>query len=102
MRKERVVISHKARASLRTYVQYLKEEVSPEVAEHVRSGVIDKCKGLKDFSGYSKERYLEGESLEYRSVPIWSYMIIYRVTDKEVRILNIVHTSAHPSIRKGV
>lgn len=102
MKREKVVISLKARTSLREYVKYLKEEVSPEVAERVRTGIINKCKQLKNFSGYSKEPYLEDEPLDYRSVSIGSYLIIYRVTEKEVRVLNIVHTSRHPDIRKDV
>lgn len=102
MNREKVVISPKARESLKQYVKYLKEEVSPEVAERVWEGIINKCKQLKSFSGYSKEPYLEDETLDYRSVLIWSYLIIYRVTEKEVRVLNIVHTSRHPDIRKDV
>ena len=102
MKRGKVIISQKARTSLREYVKYLKEEASPEVAEHVRSGIIDKCKELKDFSGYSKEVYLEDEPHEYRSVSIWSYQIIYRVNGKEIRVLNIVHTSRDPDIRKDI
>ena len=68
MRKDRVIITHKARTSLRSYIKYLKENISEETAEHVRKGIIDTCKSLKNFSGYSKERYLEDESKEYRSV----------------------------------
>ncbi|MCF8358867.1 MAG: type II toxin-antitoxin system RelE/ParE family toxin [Prolixibacteraceae bacterium] len=102
MKKSRVIIAHKARASLRGYVQYLKREVSEETAEHVRIGILDKCKSLKDFSGYSKERYLEDEPGVYRSATKWDYNIIYTVVKNEVRVLNIIHTSRHPSKRKDI
>lgn len=102
MNKTKVIIAHKARESLRGYIQYLKKEVSEETAEHVRKGILDKCKSLKSFSGYSKERYLENEPREYRSVTKWDYNIIYTVSEDEVRVLNIIHTSRHPSKRKDI
>jgi predicted small metal-binding protein len=63
MRKARVIIFKKARESLREYYEYLKQEVSEEIARHVKNGVIEKCKSLKHFSGYSIEAYLEDEVL---------------------------------------
>lgn len=100
MKKERVIISHKARESLRNHIQYLKENVSCETAEHVRKGVLETCKNLKNFSGYSIERYLEHEPKEYRSVTKWDYNIIYTIENNEVRILNIAPTRMHPAKRK--
>ena len=44
MKKDSVIITHKARTSLRSYIKYLKENVSKETAEHVRKGIIDTCK----------------------------------------------------------
>ncbi len=102
MKKSGVIITHKARASLRSYIEYLKKEVSAETAEHVKTGIIARCKSLKDFSGYSIERYLEDEPGEYRSVTQWNYNIIYTVVEDQVRILNIIHTSRHPSKRKDI
>ena len=102
MKKGRVIITHKARISLRSYIIYLKENVSEEAAQHVRKGIIDTCKGLMNFSGYSRERYLEDESKEYRSVTQWDYNIIYTVEKDEVRVLNIIHSSMHPKKRKDI
>ena len=102
MQKSRVVISHKARASLREHYEYLKQEVSEDTARHVKNGILAKCKSLKTFSGYSIETYLEDEPVAYRSVTKWEYNIIFRVVDKEVRILNIVHTKMHPDKRKNI
>ncbi len=58
MKKSGVIITHKARASLSTYMKYLKDEVSTETAEHVRKGILERIKSLKGLSGYSIERYL--------------------------------------------
>jgi len=100
--KAKVIISHMARASLRGYVEYLKREVSEETAEYVKQGILAKCAELQDFSGYSKERYLEDQPTEYRSTTQWNYNIIYTVAHGEVRILNIIHTSVHPDKRKDM
>jgi plasmid stabilization system protein ParE len=68
MKKERVILSLKAKTSLRDIIIYLKKHASPSIAEHVRKGIIKKCKSLKDFSGYAKERYLDELPEAYRSV----------------------------------
>jgi len=102
MKKDRIIITNKARASLRSYFEYLKVEVSLETAQHVRDEILSKCAKLKDFSGYSKEKYLEDEPEEYRSITLWHYNIIYTVTEQEVRVLNIIHTSRNPEKRKDL
>jgi len=102
MQRDKVIISNKARTSLKNIVEYLKKEVSKEVAEHVRKGILEKINQLKRFSGYSAERYLEDLPSKYQSVTIWNYNIMYTVTEKEVRILNIIHTSRHPDKRKDI
>ncbi len=101
MQINRVIVSHKARASLREYYEYLRQEVSEEIARHVKNGILEKCKSLKNFSGYSIETYLEDEPVEYRSVSKWNYNIIYKVENGEVRVLNIIHTKRHPDKRKN-
>lgn len=100
IKREKIVISEKAKAFIKRIVEYLKEEATPEIAEKVRKGILTECKDLKNFSGYSKERYLEEEPGDFRSVHKWDYIIIYTVTEKEVRILNISHASMHPDTRK--
>lgn len=100
MKKSGVIITHKARASLRNYIKHLKDEVSIKTAEHVRKGILKKIKSLKDFSNYSVERYLEDEPREYRLVTKGDYNIIYTVSKDSVRVLNIIHTHQHPSKKK--
>lgn len=102
MKKERVILSLKAKESLREIVIYLKVHASPTTAEYVRKGIIEQCKNLKNFSGYAKERYLGYLPDEYRSVCKWDYLIIYTIQEKEIRILNIIHTHRHPQKRKNI
>jgi len=93
MKLYRVRWDTNAKASLKAIVHYIKEE-SPAAAKKVRTGLLKLTASLKKMpERYSLEPYLEHKGNEYRSVAKWSYKIIYRVSDKEVRILEIVHTS---------
>ena len=102
MKRERVIISQKAQAAIKDIYEFIKEEISIEVAQKVKNTIIAKCKSLKDFAGYSKERYLDELEGDYRSVTQWDYNIIFSLTDKEVRVLNVIHTSRHPVRRKNI
>jgi len=42
IKKSGVIITYKARASLRNYIKHLKDEVSIATAEHVRKGILEK------------------------------------------------------------
>lgn len=97
----KVVISRRARKSIDEIYNYIKDKTkSVDTAHYVRKSILDKCLSLKDFSGYSKETYLEEFSEDYRSVSIWSYVIIYIVKNRIVYVLNVVHGKQEPEIRK--
>ncbi len=101
--KEKVTISNKARNSIKEIFDEIKErEKSVSIAHYVRNGIINKCLGLRYFSGYSQESFLEDLSEDYKSVPIWNYVIIFTVTTNEVKILNVIHTGRHPDARKEI
>jgi plasmid stabilization system protein ParE len=102
MRRKKIIFSINAKNSLQDIIYYLKTNVSPSVAEHVRKGILEKCKSLKNFSGYSKERYLDDIPEEYRSVCKWDYVIIYKILDTEIQILKIIHSHRHPQKRKDI
>jgi plasmid stabilization system protein ParE len=102
LKRERVIISRKAQESIKGIFEYVKKESSLGTAQKVRSTLITKCKSLKEFSGYSNERYLEELDGEYKSVTIWDYVIIFSLTEKEIRILNVIHTSRHPDKRMNI
>ena len=102
MKRERVIISRKAQNSIKDIYDYLKFETSPETANKVKQGIIDKCKSLKDFAAYSKEDYLDELPGDFYSVHKWNYIIIYSLTETEVNVLNVTHASQHPDKRKAL
>ena len=102
MNRAGVIISRKAQESIRNIFNHVKRETSEETAQNVKSAIISRCKELKDFAGYSKEKYLDELQGDYRSVTVWDYNIIYSVTTKNVRVLNVIHTSTHPDKRKDI
>ncbi len=98
--RKRVIITKRAKRSIREIYYFIKErEKSSTKAHYVRQALIDKCRSLKDFSGYSKERFLGSYTEDYRSVRIWSYIIIFLQSSDEVQVLNIVHSHQHPKSR---
>jgi len=102
LKKEKVIISKKAQEAIKEIFDYTKRTSSPETAQKVKSAIIHKCKDLKNFSGYSKEEFLDELEGDYRSVTIWSYVIIFRVTEKTIRVLKVVHASQHPDKRREI
>jgi len=103
LRKDKVVISNKARNSIKEIFEEIKErKQSVSIAHYVRKGILDKCLELKNFSGYSQEEFLKDLSGNYKSVSKWNYLIIFTVSDNEVRVLNVVHTGKHPNARKDI
>jgi len=45
---------------------------------------------------YSKVQEIDSNLGNFRSVPIYSYRIIYEITDSSIIILDIFHTSQNP------
>ena len=101
LKKEKVIITRKAQQSIKEIFEDVKNDSSVEIARKVRDSIISKCKGLKDFSGYSEEMYLS-ELGDYKSVTLWDYVIIFSLTEKTVKVLNVAHTSKHPDKRKDI
>jgi plasmid stabilization system protein ParE len=92
MKSYRVIWDSRAKESLKAITLFIKEE-SPTAAEKVRIELLKLTASLKRMpERFSTEPYLEYKGNEYRSVPKWSYKIIYRVCEKEVRIIDIIHT----------
>lgn len=102
MKRRKVVFSLKFKDSFQQYILYVKSNSSPEMAKHVKNGILETCRGLADFSGYSKELFIIDKSTEYRSVTKWNYLIIYKIKDDEIWILNIIHTSRNPAQRNDI
>jgi len=51
---------------------------------------------------FAKDPFMEGEPGDNRFKTIWSYKIVYEVTENEVIILDIFHTSRDPRNLKEI
>ena len=103
IRIEKVIISRRARKTIEEIYKYVKDRSkSVEAVHYVRKSIVDKCHSLKEFAGYAKEPYLEEYPEDYRSVSLWSYIIIFVIRKNVVRVLNIVHGKQNPEIRKNL
>ena len=78
-------------------------EDSVNAAKKVKSEIVKLVRSLSDFpEKFAKEKYLADEIENYRSVSKWSYKIIYEVTNDCIIIVDVFHTSQHPSKIKRV
>lgn len=101
LKKGRVVITQKARLSIREIYDYVKSRSSKDMAKHVKDSIIEKCESLQSFSAYSKAPYLAEYPEGFLSVNIWEYLIIYIVKKDEVRVLNVIHGKIDPAKRRN-
>ena len=71
---------------------------SVTTARKVKKELIKLAHSLNDFpEKFSAEEFLIGEPENFRSVSKWSYKIIYEVTEDCIIIVDLFHTSQHPS-----
>jgi len=79
-------------------------EDSIAAARKVKKELIKLAHSLNDFpEKFSIEEYLVDEPENFRSVSKWSYKIIYEVTEEYIIIIDVFHTSQHPSkIKKEI
>ena len=89
-----------ARTSLKAIYLYIAKD-SLTAAEKVKKTILKTTRSL-GFSPekFEKEKYLKELSGNFRSVTKWHYKIIYEVTDNEVIIIDIFHTSMDPEKMK--
>jgi len=86
-----------AKESLDNIYEYIQQD-SIQNARKIKKELIKLAGSLNDFpEKFSREKFLEEEPENFRSVSKWSYKIIYEVTDNEVIIADIFDTHQHPS-----
>jgi plasmid stabilization system protein ParE len=92
-----------AAMNLKTIYKYIKKE-SPKEAEKVKNELIMLAGSLTNNpEKHPKEPILENQE-NFRFISKWSYKIIYEITNHEVIIALIYHTSQYPGkvkIREG-
>jgi len=92
-----------AKNNLDDIYAYIAED-SVTAARKVKKELVKLAHSLNDFpEKFSIEEYLADEPENFRSVSKWSYKIIYEVTEECIIIVDVFHTSQHPSkIKKGI
>jgi plasmid stabilization system protein ParE len=93
----KVIWDDEAKASLRKIYDYIKNRESIEQAKKVRDEIRELGKSLGFMpSKYSEDPFLKDEPGEIRFKSIWSYKIVYEITEESVIILDIFHASRDP------
>jgi plasmid stabilization system protein ParE len=86
-----------AKKNLDDIFNYIAEDSIP-AAIKVKKELVKLAHSLNDFpEKFSVEEFLAGEPENFRSVSKWSYKIIYEVTEDCIIIVDLFHTSQHPS-----
>ena len=93
-KKFKVIWDDKAKQSLKEIYLYITKDSHP-AAGKVRNAIVKLADSLNTFpERHQVELLIDNKA--YRSVPLWSYKIIYRVAEEEIRIVDIFHTSRNP------
>lgn len=92
-----------AKNNLDDIFEYISED-SITAARRVKKELVKLAHSLNDFpEKFSVEEFLVNEPENFRSVTKWSYKIIYEVTEEYIIIVDVFHTSQHPSkIKKDI
>ncbi|HEC42486.1 MAG TPA: type II toxin-antitoxin system RelE/ParE family toxin [Bacteroides sp.] len=99
----KVVWQDEARASLRKIYNYIKKRESKEQATRVRSEIKKQGDSLGFMPRkYTRDPFLEKYRRDIRFKAIWSYKLVYEVTEEAVVILDVIHTSRNPENMKLV
>ena len=87
--------------NLKNIYFFIKED-SLIQAKKVKNRILEVVRNIPIYEEkFAKEPFLEEIEGNFRSRTIWSYKIIYEVTNSEIIILKIFHTSQNPNKIKG-
>lgn len=90
----KVLVSPKAKGSLRAIISFVKSEAGEEAAQKVSSGLLDAIESLQTAPRRCGKVILEGRyDREIRRLNKWSYAIYFEIVDASVIILNVLHSS---------
>jgi plasmid stabilization system protein ParE len=90
----KVLWSDQAKENLAQIYDYIFED-SPQNAENVIETLIEIGNSLSDKRfDYSKDLIINEE--RFKSIPKWSYKIVYERTEDEVIILDVFNTNQNP------
>ena len=102
MKKYKVRWHENARISLHTICDYIKNE-SAAAADKIKTAIVKETRSLKMLpERNSRELFMDASLGNFRFSVLWSYKIIYEVSDNEVVILDVFHTSRNPEEIKNI
>lgn len=92
----KIIWDDEAAKSLRSAIKYIRID-SPQNAEKVKIVIKAVVKELAAKpERYPKDKYKANNNGEYRAFEIYSYRIAYFISDNEIRIIRVRHTSQEP------
>lgn len=99
IKKKRIILwDDEAKLYFKQAIQYIKQE-SPQGAQTVKLAILEHVAVLKENAGiYEVDKFKIENDGSYRSVTVFSYRITYKITESNIFILRIRHTSQDPII----
>ncbi len=99
----KVIWTKKSFTQLERAIKYIREEQGLSYAETVLNKILQNIELLENSPKMGTlEPLLAHKKSEYRFLIVWSYKIIYRVTNDTAVISRVFHTSRNPKRLKGV
>lgn len=95
MANRKIVWSKTALKQFEAAINYIGED-SIQNAEKVRREILEKIENITNPEIYSTDKYKTNNDGSYRAFELHRYRIAYRITEKEIRIFRIRHTSREP------
>lgn len=86
---------------LEKLILYIQQD-SFEASEKVALRILEQVNSLSLFPNkFAIEPHVSDEARIYRFITVWSYKIIYRVGENEIRVVDIFHAKRNPDSMRG-
>ncbi len=77
-------------------LEYLSEE-APDAVNIVGNALLDMIEALTlEYNNYPPDRFKKDNDGTFKAALVFNYRVSYRITEKEIHILRIRHTSREP------
>ena len=96
VKKLRVVWDDAAKKFFRSAIDYIKND-SPQNAQNVRKAILNATRELSENPLiHPIDKYSANQDVSNRAFELYRFRIAYHVSDAEVRIIRMRHTSQEP------